>query len=304
MKNKRSRIPDRTDRNTLERQERARAHLHRVRRGRPRNASRPRAWALAVAAVALAGGAILGQDLAATLTGMTRRPVDRIAVRGAGHLEPSAVAAAASIAPGTSIGDLDPDALKQTLEQHDWIASAEALRLPGGTLVLGVVEREPSATVAIGDAIYAVDAEGSPFAQLDAAPEPALPRIVSQGEVKAREPSPQLAEAVRLARRLPQLGLAAPAEVQVSREDDPEGYTLRLATPDAHVVLGREQLDARLEDLARLLAARPDELAEATRIDLRFADQVVLRSTPAGEGSANTAAGRGGGGPRNGRPAG
>lgn len=299
-----SRDVDRTDRKARERQERARSHLHRVRRGRHRTSFRGRAWPLALAAAALAAGATFGQGIAARLIGMASRPVDRIAVRGATHLSPEAIARAAGIAPDSAIGALDPKALTEALEEHDWIASAEALRLPDGTLVLGVVEREPSATIAIGEVVYAVDAAGSPFAELGPEGDPALPRIVSADEVTARETSPELAQAVRLARRLPQLGLAPPAEIQVARDDDPEGYALRLATPDARVVLGREDLNARLDDLVRLLTARPDEAAKATRIDLRFSDQVVLRSAPTREGSAKTAAGRGGGGPRTRRPAG
>jgi hypothetical protein len=58
-------------------------------------------------------------------------------------------------------------------------------------------------------------------------------------------------------------------------------------------VLGHGELDERLDALARLVSARPDVVATATSIDLRFADQVVLRGAPAQEGSANQASGRG-----------
>jgi len=92
--------------------------------------------------------------------------------------------------------------------------------------------------------------------------------------------------------------------VQVSAQDDPEGFALQLADPRARVVLGREDLDARLDDLAQLLSARPDAVAAAEQIDLRFADQAVLRDGPAREGWATTAVGRGRGTPPNGRPAG
>jgi hypothetical protein len=70
------------------------------------------------------------------------------------------------------------------------------------------------------------------------------------------------------------------------------------------VVLGREDLDARLDDLVRLVTARPDAVAQATSIDLRFANQAVLRSGPIHKGSANTAAERGRATPHNRRPTG
>jgi len=130
-------------------------------------------------------------------------------------------------------------------------------------------------------------------------------RIVAfRDDVRPREPNPQLATAARLAQRLPELGLALPREVTIAPEDDPRGYGLRLFALDARVVLGRSDLDARLDALARLLAARPDVVAGASIIDLRFADQVVLRSASARDGSAHQADGRGDARPHNLRPTG
>jgi hypothetical protein len=55
------------------------------------------------------------------------------------------------------------------------------------------------------------------------------------------------------------------------------------------VVLGHENLDDRLAALAELVDADRKELAEAEAIDLRFAEQAVLRSTPSSEGTAQAA---------------
>jgi hypothetical protein len=94
-----------------------------------------------------------------------------------------------------------------------------------------------------------------------------------------------------------QLGLAAPDEVRVAAPGDPEGVSLRLPGLAGVVVLGRESFDARLRDLARLIESQPEAAARAARIDLRFADQAVLRSEAAREGS-QAAVLRGGGAPR------
>jgi cell division protein FtsQ len=253
---------------------------------------------------ALVAGVAFGDDLIARLSGLPEEPLEVIAVRGARQLTPFAVASAAAVAPGSALGELEPEAVARALARHEWIASARALILPGGTLVLGVVEREPLARVAIGEAIYAVDGEGRPFARLPEPRDPRLPEIVAQGELVPGEPDPGLAEAVRLARRLPQLGLAPPRQVEVAAAGDARGYALRLATPDTLVVLGREELGARLDGFARLLALRPDDVAAAAEIDVRFADQLVLRSAPARDGSAAKVPGRGSGPVTGGRPTG
>jgi hypothetical protein len=149
-----------------------------------------------------------------------------------------------------------------------------------------------------------VDREGRPFARLPAEAEPGLTEIVAAGELRPGEPDRRLAEAVGLARRLPELGLAPPRQVEVAPEGDARGYALRLAAPDTSVVLGREDLAARLDGFVRLLALRPGDVAAAAEIDVRFAGQSVLRGAPARDGSAETAPGRGRGTAPRGRPTG
>jgi cell division septal protein FtsQ len=286
----------RVDRDSSQRRARAQAHLDRVRGRRPGPAPAPRG-ALAIAAAAAVCGALFGEGALLAVAGATG-PIERIGVRGAAHLSAEQVAGASGVAPGAPLGEVDRAAVRQALERHDWIAEARALALPGGALLVSVVEREPAAHVSIGDAVYAVDASGTPFAPIPAELAEGLVKLSVAGEVSPREASPRIAEAVRLARRLPELGLAAPAEVAVASETDPEGYRLTLPALPARILLGHADLDARLRDLARLLAERPDAVAGAASIDLRFANQVVLRSAPARDGSADTAAGRGDAPPR------
>lgn len=293
----------RVDRDASRRRRRARAHLDRVRQRRGGPAKRFPMLPLAVAGVAALAGLVQGERLIASVAQESGSLV-RIEVRGSERLSPAEVAQATGIAPGAPLEAVDAGAVSETLERHDWIARASAVRVPGGALVVGVVERTPVATVALDDTLYAVDAEGAPFAPLGAETAPGLLRLVSHTKLAPGEPSQELVEALRLADRLPELGLAAPSEVTIAATEDPEGYGLTLSALPARVVLGRADLDARLDDLARLLAARPDAVALASSIDLRFANQVVLRSTPARDGSANNAEGRGAAPPRNQRPTG
>ncbi len=94
------------------------------------------------------------------------------------------------------------------------------------------------------------------------------------------EPNPELAAAVELAGQLGAAGLPRPLEIDVAAADDPTGFALRLADFAPLVVLGRDDLALRLQALARVLETAPPEAAGADTLDLRFADQVVLRGTP------------------------
>jgi cell division septal protein FtsQ len=210
-------------------------------------------------------------------------------VRGALHLSADEVAAATGLAPSAPLTDVDTRAVVEQLEDNDWIASADAVRMPGGAVVVGIVERTALAAIEIGTPAerYAVDATGSPFAVADREVLEGLPRLTPAESVTPREPSERLAEAVHLAYRLPKIGLTLPAEVSIAAAGDPEGFALRLGSLAPRFVLGREDLDERLDHLARLLARRPAAVAEATSVDLRFADQVVLRNAPTSkEGAA------------------
>jgi cell division protein FtsQ len=285
---------DRLERDTRRRRERAHSHLSRLReRGHGSRGVRPgprrrlpRGLVLAtLAAAALAG--VLADHLFIALGGAGR--VDAIAVRGASRLTPQEIAAATGIPRGALVSEVEPDAVARKLAENDWIASARALRLPTGKVVVEVAEREPLAQLAIGDRRFAIDERGAAFAELASGQETSLPRLVTSQAPEPGVPDALRAEAARLPERLPALGLAAPEEIRVAPPGDPEGVSLRLPGLDGLVVLGREALDQRLRDLAKLLALRPDEASRAARIDLRFADQAVLRSAAAREGPQGAA---------------
>jgi cell division protein FtsQ len=254
-------------------------------------------------------GALFGGWLIAAAGGvLTGEPVrlEAIYVRGAARLSADQVAAATGVAPGATLASVDEAAVVEQLQTHDWIEEARALRLATGSLLVRVRERVPVAVAMAGEppALFFVEASGTPFAEVggDVADAPgklagdadqALPRVISAAPVATREPSAALAEAAQLARRLPDFGLPLPAAVSIAAEGDPEGFALRLPDRPARVVLGREDLDRKLAALARLLAEELPEVAEAANLDLRFADQVVLRKGPAPKGVAQAAAARG-----------
>jgi len=303
----------RVERDARLRRTRANAHLERVRsrrsagnRSAPRRGAPRRALAAALLA-GLAAGALWGNALVAAAgrgPDGAQRSVGAIAVRGAQHLSPREIAGASGVAPGAALAAVQPRAVEAQLEDHAWIASARVVRMPGGTLLVSVVERTALAGIELGapPRPYAVDATGAPFAAADREILEGLPRLTATGSVLPHQPSARLADAVHLAYRLPEIGLALPAEVSIAAENDPEGFALRLASLAPRFVLGREDLNERLEQLAHLLARRPDAVAQASSVDLRFADQVVLRNEPTPRGAASAPGGRPA--PFNRRPAG
>ena len=258
---------------------------------------------LFAAVVAVGGGALAGPHAAAELRRLARGEsmrLEAIAVLGARRLSAAEVARATRLAPGTPLVAVDVAAVEERLEGLPAVASARALRLPPGRLVVGVVERQARGVAPAGPsgALHLVCAEGVPFAPASPREQAALPRLVVPGSPAPGRADGGLAEAVAVAGAAAQAGFA-PAEIAVPARDDPQGPALRLRGVAGRVLLGWDGREAALARLARLTARRPDLLAEATDIDVRFADRAVLRGggDAAPEGAQPAAATREGAAP-------
>jgi cell division protein FtsQ len=250
----------------------------------------------AVVALSLLAGALLTDRVV---------PVPRLRalhVQGVARLGDAELAAAAGVARGDDLRAIHADEVARRVASHAWVRRARAARLPTGTLVLAVEEREPHAVLA-GPQPRVVDAEGTPFAPVAADAFPELPRLASAAPAAPGEPSPELAAAVQLAERLAGLGLPPAAEVTIGAPGDPGGSVLRLRGLAPRFVLGRD-VDAALPRLARLIDGGPPRVLLAATVDLRFQDQAVLRHEPLPEGTAKAADPRGGAAPPTGRRAG
>jgi POTRA domain, FtsQ-type len=294
-----TRSTDRTEQEAQRRRARANQHLDRVRhrRGEPTRSAPPvlralsalpvprGAWLLGALVLAIVAGASIG-DAALAHFGRAGWRVSAVEVQGASHLTGVEVAQAAGIAPGDGYTAADPRRLAGSLRQNAWVAEAGAARLPGGTVVLRVREREPLAVIEGRGGPLGVDAEGRPFAVLDARDAKDLPRLHCESTPLPGEPDPRIAEAIRVARSFPSRGLAMPREIALGKEADPEGLVLRLPGLEARFVFGAKDLDARVGMLAELLAKRPAEVAEAASVDLRFLGQAVLSGRTDPKGSA------------------
>jgi len=283
-----TRSSDRTEQEAQRRRARATQHLDRLRNRHTEPERKlpvpPVAGKLAALALALVFGAWVGDD--ALALGGHGWQVSAVEVQGNSHLTGAEIARAAGIGLGDGYVAADPRRLAGSLRQNAWIAEAGAARLPGGTVVLRVREREPLAVIEGRGGPLGVDAEGRPFAVLDASDAKDLPRLRCENAPPPGEADARIAEAIRVARSFPARGLALPREIALGKEQDPEGLVLRLPGIEARFVFGAKDLDARVGMLAELLAKRPAEVAEAASVDLRFLGQAVLSGKNEAKGSA------------------
>jgi cell division septal protein FtsQ len=238
-------------------------------------------------AAGLGGGGQLAEAARYWLSGSAPR-LEAIAVRGAEQLAPADVAAATGAPRGVDLRGVQADAVVARLTRHPWIASARAVELPTGRLLVEIVERRAVASVGRPGETrrFAVDASGTPFAPALPAVTDPLPRLAAASPLVLGEPAAELAQALELAGRLEVLGLPRALEIEIAAPGDPTGFALRLEGVAPRVVLGRDAPGARLEALARVLETGLPEAASAGTLDLRFADQVVLRGTPPANGAA------------------
>jgi cell division septal protein FtsQ len=304
MRRQPRRGPGRAERETRERRKRARTHYARLRERRAtqqqRRARFSALFALACAAGA-AAGALRGEALLAELQPTGPR-LATISVLGAERLAPPDVAAATGAARGAAIADLDPRAVVAKLESHPWIRLASARTLPGGTLVVGILEREPIALLKSDDADgwRAAARDGTPFAAVDPAAHPELLRLHSRVAIANHQPQPLVLEALELAAAAQARGLGRPQVVELPQQGNALGWVMRFEVDGAgpEIVLGHSELEARLTRLSELRAAKPEGLERALRIDLRFRNRAIVRapdgtiraprSAPLGDASAAT----------------
>jgi len=199
------------------------------------------------------------------------------------------------LAHGEPLRGLSVAEIEARVTRHPWIRNVRVALLPTGTVVVEVEERTAGALLSTtgprgSTTLQLVDAACSPFLSLtpaEALPFGELPRIAARAGAPPGADTAALCAALSLAESiragtgrssaLP--GLAA-FEIVLPEPGSDEGWVLR--KPTSHeVLLGRgteDELDERLSRLGRLFAANPEQLDRASTIDLRFAEQAVLRS--------------------------
>jgi cell division protein FtsQ len=244
--------------------------------------------ALTVGAVVILGGSLAGllmagRDHARAVMPATPAPasplarlfaplgfrLERVDVQGAPDMAKADILRAADLAKDTPILDLKLDALRQRVEDTGWVQDVKIVRLLPDTLIIAVTPRTPAAVWQHQGALTVVDTEGRLIGGADPARFPALPLVVGEGAAdEARNILPQL-------RQRPALMAKVDALVRVDgRRWDlrlKDGSLIQLPAIGADSAL--IQLD-QLDQKQRLLSLGFE------RIDLRDADEVVVRPKP------------------------
>jgi cell division protein FtsQ len=254
----------------LDRRRRRRRALRRIRR--------VGLWlAVGVVLVALSGPLASGAGLLLTTS---RFAIERVEVAGQSRLSADEVVKASGLVPGQNLWSLDARRAVAGVEALPLVRRAEVIRTFPNRVTLFVEERQPFTLVNAGG-LHWVDEQGVPLGPETRAVSVDAPVISGAGadDVAAagRMPSERVASGVALLRTLMRAQsslLSEISEVDVSRPEGPVLYML----DGVEVHIGSEDWEGRLGRLGGVLAQLRASGQTVTSIDLRFRDQVVLKT--------------------------
>jgi cell division septal protein FtsQ len=256
--------------------ERARERLHR----QQRSEARRRAWLKVGLPLFGAFSFMLGLALADRVAARSAaaRPdlfvVARLEIEGTRRVDAAALARA--VLPEGAPDPIAPEDVAARLEAHPWIARVAVARLAPDALVARVEEHEPVARArAIGEEPVLVTASGVAFANAEGNAWDALPLLVVAEPPPRDRRDPLLVQGIALASAIAGAGYRH-IELSLDGEDQNALPALRVDGIPARIVLGAGDPAPKLASLATVLAANPSA-RDAREIDLRFAEQVVLR---------------------------
>jgi cell division protein FtsQ len=229
--------------------------------------------------VTLAVLAVVGAGVGWLLTS-PRFAVTEVAVVGASRLTPEELVAASGIGPGTNLFRLDRTAVVARLESLPLVRRADLVRRFPNRVTLAVEERRPF-TLAHAGRLHWIDEQGVSLGAETRAVAPEAPVITGLGPADltagAGAPTARVAVGISLLRvllRSETALLRQISEIDVSRPDGPVLYTV----DGVEVRLGAEDWEARLGRLQGVLAQVRAAGEPVSTIDLRFRDQVVLKT--------------------------
>lgn len=254
----------------LDRRRRRRRALRRIRR--------VGGWLCAGALLAAVSGPLATG--AASFFETSRFAIERVEVAGQSRLSADEVVRASGLARGQNLWSLDARRAVAGVEALPLVRRAEMVRAFPNRVTLMVEERRPFTLVNAGG-LHWVDEHGVPLGPetravtLDA---PVISGVGAEDVTDARRmPSERILAGVALLRTLlrSQSSLLSDiSEVDVSRPEGPVLYML----DGIEVRLGSEDWDGRLGRLGGVLAQLRASGQTVTSIDLRFRDQVVLKT--------------------------
>ena len=253
-------------------------------RRRRRMARRVRYVVGGLAALVVLGATIEAAALgAAWIARSSRFAVTSIEVTGQSRLTRNDIVTAAGISPGANLFTLDPREIVARLETLPQIRRAEVIRTFPDRVTLVVEERRPF-TVVHAERLHWIDEEGVSLgveSRAVALSTPVLSGLRAEdlgvnGQRGASERANVAIALLHLLLRSKSSLLGQISEIDVSHPDGPVLYTV----DGVEVRLGKDDWEARIGRLQGVLAQLGAARETATSIDLRFRNQVVLRTQP------------------------
>ena len=214
---------------------------------------------------------------------LLRLPYFRVAeIQVEGNLQVATqdIIASLSLAPDTSVLEVDLPALTGRVLENPWIREASALRRLPLSLTIRVVERMPEA-VFIADRRYLLSADGVILAELGEGELPTLPtlraataRRVAIGE---RILTSEMVQGLSVWRQF-QLANALQAEKahEIAMAGDGT-YVVNLGQRMPAIRLRAQDMEGQLGRLGAALSASGQALERFGDVDLRFRDRVIFK---------------------------
>ena len=172
------------------------------------------------------------------------------------RLSDADVAEIAGLLEGKNIFKIDLQKAREALLAHAWIIDAEISRRLPESINVQIVEREAVALVNL-DVLYLVDDMGNVFKRWvrgDPIPTPIITGISREHYIEnAKEVETILCDAIDLAKRYKEAGLAKTASLdEIHREPD-DGFSLTIGEDPVYVKFGRGPYRVKFERLAVLI---------------------------------------------------
>lgn len=213
--------------------------------------------------------------------------VSEVSVEGARYMTEAEVVEAAAIPPGASVWD-DLAAIESRLEAHALVQDAEVHRRLPDRLAMEILEREPVGLLP-APVLTPVDREGHALPIDPLGHRMDLPLLQAKSAPDGEDLAPdQVAVLASELDRLETLDPAVLASVSEVAFDPWGGVLLHLSEPRVTLRYWAPLSPASLNDALVVLADAIDRHPDRPllSVDLRFADQVVVRYAPVGGAGA------------------
>jgi cell division protein FtsQ len=209
--------------------------------------------------------------------------VKNVIIQGNNKLSAEELKSLIEIEPETRIYSVDIDKIKEDIKSNSIIKYAVVRRKLPDTIVINLVERKPFAKFLYRRKAYEIDFEGVVIAEIDKNREnEKLPEIYGIYIIDGKVELGEKVESLKLEMALKCLEQVFVSDVSIYfnivKINISNMQQIVLITDDnIKIQIGNDEIERKLSELAKVLAAKKKEIKSSSYIDLRFGN-VVIRS--------------------------